>query len=92
MGLFDTNKKKLYMIVVEDIDNKEGLNEAIEMLQDNGTEVYTHVVSGARSAYVYGDKSEIMEARECLEGTGYWISDEPMDMVMTKLVLNGRSL
>lgn len=92
MGFFDTNKKKLYMIVVEDIDNKEGLNDAIEMLQDNGIEVYTHVVSGAKSGYVYGDKTEIMEARECLEGTGYWISDEPMDMVMTKLVLNGRSL
>ncbi len=92
MGFFDTNKKKLYMIVVEDIDNKEGLNDAIEMLQDNGIEVYTHVVSGVKSGYVYGDKAEIMEARECLEGTGYWISDEPMDMVMTKLVLNGRSL
>lgn len=92
MGLFDGNKKKLYMIVVEDIDNKEGLGEAIEMLQDYGIEVYTHIVSGEKSGYVYGDKAEIMEARECLAGTKYWISDEPMDMVMTKLVLNGRSL
>lgn len=92
MGLFDTNKKKLYMIVVEDIDNKTGLDEAIEILEDNGIYVYTHIVSGTKSGYIYGDKEEIMDARAALEDTRYWISDEPMDMVMTKLVLNGRSL